>query len=88
MPSVCVPDGGGGKGQVVHPAAAVARGWLDWAAGQNQSKAPGGESVGGQGVWGDSILWGESWDGADLSATALIGDPDALTQGPLSFLRP
>ena len=47
-----------------------------------------GESLGGQGVWSDSLIWGEGWDGADLSATALIGDPDALAQGPLSFLRP
>jgi len=47
-----------------------------------------GESLGGQGVWNASLLWGESWDGADLSVTALIGDPDALAQGLLSFLRP
>jgi len=51
-----------------------------------------GESLASQGVWDDTLLWGESWDGADLSATALIGDPDALnggpSQSPLSFLLP
>ena len=47
-----------------------------------------GESLANQGVWDDSILWGESWSGADLSSTVLIGDPDALSYGPLSFMRP
>ena len=47
-----------------------------------------GESLGNQGVWVDSILWGESWSGADLSSTAMIGDPDALSYGPLSFIHP
>ena len=47
-----------------------------------------GESLGSQGIWDDSILWGESGSSVDLSATALIGDPDALAQGPLSFILP
>ncbi len=47
-----------------------------------------GESIGAQSVWGDAIIWGEHSNSVDLSSTALIGDPDALAYGPLSFLRP
>lgn len=47
-----------------------------------------GESIGAQSVWNDSIIWGEGLSGADLSSTVLLGDPDVLAYGPLSFLRP
>lgn len=48
----------------------------------------GSQIIWGENVWDSQIIWGESASGADLSSTALIGDPDALNQGPLSFLRP
>jgi len=48
----------------------------------------GSQIIWGENVWDSQIIWGESASGADLSSTALLGDPDALTQGPLSFLRP
>ena len=48
----------------------------------------GRDHLGGQSVWNDQIIWGESWSGTDLSSTALIGDPDALTARPIRFLLP
>ncbi len=39
-------------------------------------------------VWGDSTGAGLDQASTDLSATALLGDPDQITPGPLSFLMP
>lgn len=48
----------------------------------------GSQVIWGESVWNSQVIWGESDPQADLSATALLGDPDALTQGPLAFLLP
>ena len=47
-----------------------------------------GESAGSGDVWNSQILWGDSTSSTDLSSTALLGDPDQITPGPLSFLMP
>lgn len=39
-------------------------------------------------IWGDSTGAGRDQTSADLSATALLGDPDRITPGPLAFLMP
>ena len=51
-----------------------------------ENSLSGSQVIWGESVWGSQVIWGESAGSADLSSTALMGDPDALTQGPLSFL--
>lgn len=52
------------------------------------SQAIWGESAGTGTVWDSQALWGNSTSGTDLSSKALLGDPDLITPGPLSFLMP
>ena len=48
----------------------------------------GSQVIWGENVWNSQVIWGESNPQADLSATAILGDPDALNQGLLSVLTP
>ena len=42
----------------------------------------GSQIIWGENVWDSQIIWGEGISSVDLSSTALLGDPDALNQGP------